>query len=44
LAQPQLGSLWQSQGHGQQTCTGTSLQTTFGTQHVTVYGTCFGTQ
>jgi hypothetical protein len=30
-------------GTGQQTLTGTCLQTTLGTQRVTVYGTCLGT-
>ena len=30
-------------GAGQQTVTGTCLQTTRGTQRLTVYGTCFST-
>jgi hypothetical protein len=34
----------QQLGTGQQTFTGTCLQTTFGQQRVTVYATCFGTQ
>jgi hypothetical protein len=33
----------QQDGTGQQTCTGTCLQITFGTQRVTVQATCFGT-